>query len=299
MKKESLLISDSNTLAKSAASLRLRAHSIAEGLRQGNFSSMFKGQGIDFAGVREYLHGDDIRSIDWNVTARMAKTYVKLYEEEREQIVFFIVDRSLSMETGSSNLTRLNLASETGALLLLAANSNACPVGCVFFDGKINFSCMPKNSLDQTMLILSKFAQREEIVTEGSALSSAIKGAAQILKNRSMIFILSDFRCEDYKDNLARLAQRHDVIAIRFTDANDFEIPDLGMIQVQDPETKITKIFPSFSTSFKRTWRENSNNVLDRWKYMCKKNGVIPFTISTADDPALRLSRFFAVKEVK
>ena len=299
MKKESLLISDSNTLAKSAASLRLRARSIAEGLRQGNFSSMFKGQGIDFAGVREYLHGDDIRSIDWNVTARMGKTFVKLYDEEREQIVFFIVDRSLSMETGSSNLTRLNLASETGALLLLAANSNSCPVGSVFFDGKINFSCMPKNSLDQTMLILSKFAQREESVTEGSALSSAIKGAQQILKNRSMVFILSDFRCEDYQDNLARLAQKHDVVAIRFTDANDFELPDFGMVQVQDPETKATKVFPSFSTSFKRAWRENSNNVLDRWKYMCKKNGVIPLTISTADDPALRLSRFFAVKEVK
>ena len=299
MKKESLLISDSNTLAKSAASLRLRARSIAEGLRQGNFSSMFKGQGIDFAGVREYLQGDDIRSIDWNVTARMGKTYVKLYDEEREQIVFFIVDRSLSMETGSSNLTRLNLASETGALLLLAANSNSCPVGSVFFDGKINFSCMPKNSLDQTMLILSKFAQREDVVMEGSALASAIKGAEQILKNRSMIFILSDFRCEDYQDNLARLAQKHDVVAIRFTDANDFELPDLGMIQVHDPETKATKIFPSFSTAFKRTWRENSNNVLDRWKYMCKKNGVIPLTISTADDPALRLSRFFAVKDVR
>lgn len=299
MKKESLLISDSNTLAKSAASLRLRARSIAEGLRQGNFSSMFKGQGIDFAGVREYLHGDDIRSIDWNVTARMGRPFVKLYDEEREQIVFFIVDRSLSMETGSSNLTRLNLASETGALLLLAANSNSCPVGCVFFDGKINFSCMPKNSLDQTMLILSKFAQREDDVTEGSALASAIKGAEQILKNRSMIFILSDFRCPDYQDNLARLAQKHDVVAIRFTDANDFELPDFGMVKVHDPETNYSKIFPTFSNSFKRSWRENSNNLLERWKYMCKKNGVIPLTISTADDPALRLSRFFAVKEVK
>ncbi|MEE0879113.1 MAG: DUF58 domain-containing protein [Treponemataceae bacterium] len=297
MKKESLLISDSNTLAKSAASLRLRARSIAEGLRQGNFSSMFKGQGIDFAGVREYLHGDDIRSIDWNVTARMGRPFVKLYDEEREQIVFFIVDRSLSMETGSSNLTRLNLASETGALLLLAANSNSCPVGCVFFDGKINFSCMPKNSLDQTMLILSKFANREEKVSTGSALASAIKGAEQILKNRSMIFILSDFRCPDYQDNLARLSQKHDVVAIRFTDANDFELPDFGMIGVQDPETNEKRTYPTFSSNFKRSWRENSNNVLERWKHMCKKNGVIPLIISTADDPALRLSRFFAIKE--
>ena len=295
MKKESLLISDSNTLAKSAASLRLRARSIAEGLRQGNFSSMFKGQGIDFAGVREYLHGDDIRSIDWNVTARMGRPFVKLYDEEREQIVFFIVDRSLSMETGSSNLTRLNLASETGALLLLAANSNSCPVGCVFFDGKINFSCLPKNSLDQTMLILSKLAQREEKVSTGSALSSAIKGAEQILKNRSMIFILSDFRSDDYEDNLARLSQKHDVVAIRFTDANDFELPDFGMVRVQDPETNEEKTYPSFSSNFKRSWRENSNNALERWKHMCKKNGVIPLVISTADDPALRLSRFFAI----
>lgn len=297
MKKESLLMSESSTLAKSAASLRLRARTIAEGLKQGNFSSMFKGQGIDFAGVREYLQGDDIRSIDWNVTARMGKTYVKLYDEEREQIVFFIVDRSLSMETGSSNLTRLNLASETGALLLLAANSNSCPVGCVFFDGKINFSCKPKNSLDQTMLILSKFSRREEVVNTGSALSSAIKGAQQILKNRSLIFILSDFRCGDYGDNLALLSQKHDVVAIRFTDANDFELPNLGMVEVQNPENQQKKIYPTFSSAFKRAWRENSNNQLERWKYMCKKNGVVPLVISTADNPALRLSRFFAVKE--
>ena len=109
---------------------------------------------------------------------------------------------------------------------------------------------MPKNSLDQTMLILSKFANREEKVSTGSALASAIKGAEQILKNRSMIFILSDFRCSDYQDNLARLSQKHDVVAIRFTDANDFELPDFGMVRVQDPETNEEKTYPSFSSNF-------------------------------------------------
>ena len=297
MKKDAFFISDSTTLAKSASALRLRSRLIAEEMKSGNFASIFKGQGIEFAGVREYLFGDDARTIDWNVTARMDRAYIKQYEEEREQTVFLIVDRSLSMETGSDTYTRLNIATETAALLLLAAQNNACPVGTVLFDGKITFSCTPKKGAENTMLILTKLAQRNQSVTQGSCLSNSIQGAEKLLKKRSMVFIISDFRAPDYEKNLARLSQRHDVVAIQIVDNNDSELPHMGLICIHDPETKNTKEFDTQSKEFQQLWRENNKQSISRWKYMCERHGVIPLIISTTDDPAIRLARFFAMKE--
>lgn len=297
MKKNSLLLSNSNSLAKSAGLLRLRARTVAQELKSGNFASMFKGQGIDFAGVREYFAGDDVRSIDWNVTARMGKAFVKLYEEEREQTVFIILDRSCSMETGSTDSSRLNIACETASILLFAAQINFCPVGAVLFDGKITFSCLPKKSKEHTMMLFTKFSQREQHITNGTVLSNAIKGASQILKKRSMIFVISDFKTNGYEENFVRLSQKHDVVAIRITDKNDFELPKAGLVRVRDPETHNEVLIPTENSLFKQIWRENYKNEIHRWKYMCKKNGIIPILISTADDPPLRLAKSLAVRE--
>ena len=295
MKKTKLLISDSSTLTKSANALRLRSHAISEEMKNGNFTSMFKGQGIEFSGVREYLLGDDVRAIDWNVTARTGKTFVKQYDEEREQTVFLVVDRSLSMETGSENFTRLNVDSETAALLLLASQNNACPVGAVLFDGNITFSSSPRRNNEHTMLILTKLAKRDEKVSRGSCLSNAIKGAEQLLKNRSMVFVISDFRCEDYEKSLASIAQKHDVVAIQITDNNDSEVPNMGLLSAVDAESGMHQYIPTNSADFRHFWRGNQKKNLEQWKYMCKRHGIVPLIISTTDDPAVRLSKFFAV----
>ena len=295
MKKTKLLISDSSTLTKSANALRLRSRSISEEMKNGNFTSMFKGQGIEFSGVREYLLGDDVRAIDWNVTARTGKAFVKQYDEEREQTVFLVVDRSLSMETGSEDFTRLNVASETAALLLLASQNNSCPVGAVLFDGNITFSASPRRNSEHTMLILTKLAKRSQKVERGSCLSNAIKGAEQLLKNRSMVFVISDFRCSDYEKNLASIAQKHDVIAIQITDNNDSQLPKMGLLSAVDSESGMHQYLSTSSSDFSHFWRENQKKSLEQWKYMCKRHGIIPLTISTTDDPAVRLSKFFAV----
>ena len=295
MKKTKLLLADSTTLTKNASTLRLRSHSISEEMKNGTFTSMFRGQGIEFSGVREYLLGDDVRSIDWNVTARSGKAFIKQFNEEREQTVFLIVDRSLSMETGSENFTRLNVASETAALLLFASQNNSCPVGIVLFDGAITFSAMPRRNTEHTMVILTKLAKRDKKVTEGSCLANALKGAEQLLKNRSMVFVISDFRCKDYEKSLASLAQKHDVVAIQITDNNDSELPNMGLISAIDTEEKIHQYLPTNSSDFRHFWREDNKKSLSQWKYMCKRHGVMPLIISTTDDPAVRLSKFFAV----
>ena len=130
------LISDRESLIKRAAVLRITTTSLASAMQNGTFRSLYHGQGIEFAGVREYLRGDDVRTIDWNVTARSGKPFVKLFDEERELQIFLIVDRSLSMQEGTKNKTRLESATEIAALLTLSAERNANPVGAVLFSGR-------------------------------------------------------------------------------------------------------------------------------------------------------------------
>ena len=134
---------DYTQLSRRARRLQLAARSLVKSLRIGNFHSMYYGQGIEFNGVREYLRGDDVRAIDWNVTARLGKPYVKLFAEDRELNIFLVIDRSLSMYTGSHGKTRLDAAVETGELLTLVAEQSSSPVGAVFFSNRIEFALAP------------------------------------------------------------------------------------------------------------------------------------------------------------
>ena len=149
------ILANADRLAKRASQLRLSAISLAENMRNGSFKSLYRGQGIEFSDVREYLHGDNVRAIDWNVTARMGRAFIKQYEEDRELSVFLILDCSRSMRLGTAH-TRLEKATEAAALLLLACEHNAGAIGAVFFDGKIQFSCPPKPGRENSMMILSK-----------------------------------------------------------------------------------------------------------------------------------------------
>ena len=198
------------------------------------------------------------------------------------------------METGSENYTRLNIASETAALLLLAAQNNECPVGAILFDENITFSVPPKRNNEHTMLILSKLSKRDKKVSKGSCLSSSLKGAQQLLKNCSMVFVISDFRCKNYEKDLSVLAQKHDVVAIQIIDNNDSELPKIGLISATDAESNVHQFLPTNSNEFSHNWHENNKKSLEQWKYMCRRHGIIPLVISTTDDPTVRLSRFFA-----
>ena len=288
-----------NRLAQRASSLRLAAITLAENMRNGSFKSLYRGQGIEFSDVREYLNGDNVRSIDWNVTARMGRPFIKQYEEDRELSVFLILDCSRSMELGS-DVTRLSLAQEASALLLLACEHNAGAMGAVFFDGKIQFSCPPKAGRENSMMILSKLDKIDSIPesekSDGSALSNAINGAAKLLKKRSLVFILSDFRSRRWEKPFARLAQKHDVVALRITDPSDSELPEIGTIPFYDAESKKKSLFPTLSRRFKAQWREANQKRSEQWKDFCSKHGAFPLTISTQEDAVSTLQRFFKQK---
>ena len=284
-------------LSRRARRLQLAARSLVKSLRIGNFHSMYYGQGIEFSGVREYLRGDDVRAIDWNVTARLGKPYVKLFAEDRELNIFLVIDRSLSMNTGSHGKTRLEAAIETGELLTLVAEQSSSPVGAVFFSNRIEFALSPKGGKNTVQLLLSQFENYEPTKKRGSHLVNALTGTGKLLRKRSLIFIISDFRVGEWKKPFSYLAQRHDVIALRVSDPIDVELPDTGSLPFTDTETGKRCIFPTSSSLFRREWREAEEARVEKWKEDCVRYGGVPLILSTTDDPVLVLSRYFASRE--
>ena len=169
---------EKSSLAKKATLLHLNSLALADGMRNGSFRSLYKGRGIDFSGVREYMDGDDVRTIDWNVTARMCRPFVKQYDEERDLNVMVVIDASASMKSGSGKKSRLEVAAECASLLTLASFHNASPVGAVIYDGKIRFNCSPAPGHDQVMLLLSEFEKVDDYGSDGSSSRSMDSGCS-------------------------------------------------------------------------------------------------------------------------
>ena len=291
-------LANNESLIKKAMYLRMMAEDIADGMKSGNFRSLYRGQGIEFAGVREYMRGDDIRTIDWNVTARMGRPYIKIFEEERELQIFLIVDssRSMQLETASDRRTKYAAAAETAALVSIAAEINSCPTGAVFFDGAIHFSCDPTLGKENTMQILNHLDRLPDVSTIGSVLPNAITAAAKILRKRTLVFILSDFRSSGWEKPLINLAQKNDVIAINLHDAFDEELPSLGTVNFRDIESGIKMSLPSSSPVFQKEWRNYNEMNQNRWQDFCLKHGIMPVILDTKTEPVQVLNQIFARK---
>ena len=292
-------LSDQESLVKRASYLRLLASGLSEGMKSGNFKSLYRGQGIEFSGVRDYIPGDDdIRSIDWNVTARMCRPYVKIFEEERELQVFILVDSSASMQIKTEDKrTKYSAAAESAALLILAAEMSNCPIGGVFFDGAIHFSCKPTFGKEQTMLMLSHLDKLPVHQVKGSVLGPALTGAGKFLKKRSLVFVLSDFRSGEYEKPLIQLAQKNDIVAIRIQDKMDDELPSLGTVTFVDVESGLKMQLPSSSAKLKKQWSDYMDRNENQWKNLCLKHGITTAILRNNDDPLRILSSILIRKK--
>ena len=202
----------------------------------GEYSSAFRGRGVEFAEVREYQPGDDVRSIDWNVTARLGSAYVKRYLEERELTVGFVVDFSASKRFGSRLRTKGELATEVCAVLALAAARNNDRVGTLFFTDRIEQVIPARKGRRHVLRILSELLSFEPAGT-GTDLAAALEHLEAVLRRRSVLFIVSDFLTSGYEAALSRLARKHDVVGIQLVDPRERELPDAGLMALHDPES--------------------------------------------------------------
>ena len=273
--------------------LKLASFAVAQGLKSGAFASHFRGRGIEFDSVRQYQLGDDARAIDWNVSARTGKTFVKVFAEERDSPVFVIVDASLSMLTGSAAKSRLEQAMEAAALIIFAAERLGCPVGGVAFDGALGPLARPaQGSFHALSLLYALFGFKPSV--RGTALAKAVSAALPLLPSASLVALLSDFRVEGFAEQIGRLKMRHTVVPVRVADPADEAIGGRGLLRLRDPESGKSAFCWPKSPSFQSAWKKESEERIRRWRASCLKCGAAPLSISTEDDAAARLAAFFA-----
>ncbi|GHV60803.1 hypothetical protein AGMMS49587_03360 [Spirochaetia bacterium] len=293
---------DRRELLRKITSFPITASGLAEDLLAGDYRSVFKGQGIEFDEARRYEIGDDVRSIDWNASARFGTPYVKMYREERELTVFIILDTSASLHTGGAPMNRavpMNRFEQgcfAAALLAFSAEEAGQRVGALFFDREITRIFPPKKGRRHILGILGT-AVAIQAGGRGSALGAALAGAGRLLKRRSLVVVISDFFANaagaGWEEELGDLARKHDVIAVNITDPLDTDFPDVGFVPMEDPETGVkfhgASGFPSFRSAWSR-WHEDRAKY---WDGVCRRAGAARLSLSLADDAPAVLVRFF------
>jgi uncharacterized protein (DUF58 family) len=289
---------DRRELLEKISAFPLIARGLAEELLAGDFRSVFRGQGIEFDEVRRYERGDDIRSIDWNVSARFGAPYVKQYREERELTVFLVLDCSASMSCGGGALSRFEQALISFALLAFSAEQAGQPVGAVFFDREITRVFKPRKGRSHTLAIISAAleasgAEAPEDGRRGSCLGAALAGVQRIQKRRGLVALLSDFLCVNWEQELGSLCRVHDVIALRISDPLEEAMPNVGLVRLKDPETGINFYSATGFASFRDAWELWHRERKESWEAICRRSGAAHLEISTAVDAAPALSRFF------
>ncbi|HEV8399804.1 MAG TPA: DUF58 domain-containing protein [Gemmatimonadales bacterium] len=222
-------------ILKHVKGIELRARNLVNTLFTGEYRSVFRGQGIEFAEVREYQQGDDFRAIDWNVSARMGHPFVKTFMEERELTILLIVDQSGSLHFGRP-YTKAGLAVEVAAVLALAAARHNDRVGALLFADQPEYVVRPAKGRAHALRVirdLVAFAPRGR----GTNLAGALRYAGKLLRHRAIVVVLSDFRAEGWEDAMAQLAARHEVVAITVDDPREYDLPDAGWVEIEDAET--------------------------------------------------------------
>ncbi len=261
----------------------------------GQYESVFKGRGMQFDEVREYTPGDDIRTIDWNVTARTGKPYIKRFVEEREMTVMFVVDLSASGDFGTVNKAKNELAAEFCAVLAFAAAKNNDKVGLLIFTDQIELYIPPKKGVSH-MLRLTRELMYFKMPKRKTNISGALDYLAKVVRKKATVFLVSDFIETDFKKPLSLLNKRHDVIAVPVRDRAEIKLPGIGLIEFADAETGETIFIDTSSRKFRNQYSSKTAQRFDELKNMLRTINVDCISIST-DKPYIQdLVRFFHMR---
>lgn len=227
---------DTKELLKKVRKIEIKTKRLSNNVFGGEYHSTFKGRGMIFSEVRSYQFGDDVRSIDWNVTARYNEPFVKVFEEERELTMMLVVDISASELFGTQNQFKKEIITEIAATLAFSASQNNDKIGLLLFSDQMELFIPPKKGRFHVLRIIRELLEFEP-KGKKTDLAEALKYVTSIIKKKAIIFILSDFIADDYQRTLKIISNKHDVTGIRIYDAREEEIPNLGMVQMLDRET--------------------------------------------------------------
>ncbi|HKK65986.1 MAG TPA: DUF58 domain-containing protein [Clostridia bacterium] len=283
---------DTFSLFSRIKNLPLASAKLVEGLLSGNYRSVFRGPGLEFDEVREYHEGDDSRFIDWNVSSRLGVPYMKTFREEREMILFMLIDVSASLQTGTGRMSKQDMTAVVSSLLSFSAVHNNDRVGAVFFSDKIEKWVPPRKGKKQVFRLVEDMMHLPP-EGQGSDLAHAIRTVYESLNRRGICVIVSDFRVNPSWREMSLLSKKHDVIAVKITDPSEKVFPFTGMVQLIDPETGARMKAPGASRKFRHSYREFWDAYHLLWQRECRRRGVDTLSISTNDDPVVKLMQFF------
>jgi len=284
----------SKEILKKVRQIEIRTKNIVNDFFGGDYHSNFKGRGMTFSEVREYVPGDDVRSIDWNVTAKTGKPHIKVFEEERELSVLLLIDVSSSGVFGSKNELKIDVAVEIAAMLSFSAIKNNDKVGLALFSDKIEKYIPPKKGKKHVLRLITDIVNHDfESNQKRTSIKNAIDFANKISKRKSVIFLISDFIDDNFWNELKFLNFKHDLVGLQIYDSYEKDFPNIGLINIYDSETGKKTWIDTSSRKNRKKFSENSNKKLNSFSKKCKKIGFDLLQISTDDDYVKFLMQFF------
>ncbi len=265
-----------------------------DGQLHGDYRTLFRGFGLDLADLREYQYHDDVRYIDWNVTARLDTPYVRVYNEERELTAWFLLDLSPSLDFGSSEAKKRTISAEFVAVLARILTRHGNRVGALFYGASVDTVIPARSGRQQVLHILHKMLARPELThSEATDLGDLLRSALQVIRRRSLVFIVSDFISRPgWAQPLALLAQRHDIVAVRLYDPLEMELPDLGLVVVQDAETAEQLFVDTHDKGFRKRFRAIAARREAELRAALRQAGVDALELSTDTELGDAIMRF-------
>lgn len=288
-----------NDILKKVRKIEIKTRGLSKDIFAGEYHSAFKGRGMSFSEVREYRIGDDVRDIDWNVTARNRSPYIKTYEEERELTMMLVVDVSGSRMFGSTQMLKKNVITEIAAVLAFSASANNDKVGCIFFSDRVEKFIPPKKGRSHILMIIRELLEFMPQST-GTSVAEPLRYITNAIKKRCTAFVLSDFMDTDaretktnFEDALKIASGKHDIVGIRIYDRRETEMPDVGIAEFADAETGRKVWVDTSSKLVRRDYRDSwlrRSAVIDSTLNRCRIDSV---DVATGDDYVKSLIKLF------
>jgi uncharacterized protein (DUF58 family) len=272
---------DTKEILKKVRKIEIKTRRLSDHIFGGEYHSSFKGRGMTFSEVRQYQFGDDVRAIDWNVTARYNEPYIKVFEEERELTMLLMVDVSGSESFGTTTQFKKDTVTEIAATLAFSATQNNDKVGLILFSDAIELYIPPKKGKSHVLRIIRELIEFKP-KSKQTNISEALKFLSSVTKKRAIVFMLSDFMDDDYEKTLKIAGKKHDVTGIRVYDKHDEEIPNLGMVPMLDSETGAIQLINTSSRVTRSNYKANAIRLLDYYSNTFKRS--VAGTINTRVD---------------
>lgn len=283
---------ETSELLKKVRKIEIKTRGLSNQIFSGEYHSAFKGRGMTFSEVREYQPGDDIRSIDWNVTARFNTPFVKVFEEEREMTVMLLVDVSASGEFGTQKQLKQELITELCAVLAFSSIQNNDKIGIIFFTDKIEKFIPPKKGKSHVLRIIRDLIEFEP-EHKKTDIQLALKYLTSVIKKRSIAFVISDFMADNFSDAMKIANKKHDLVALRIYDKREQELPNIGLVKMMDAESGALKWIDTSDKNVRIHFAANAKRHEAYLKELFTKSGVDTANINTSESYIQPLTNLF------